>query len=114
MGFTPRGLLLLLSVTTSAHLAQYCGHLLSLALGAQVGTELPLRNLEGTLVLTDLEQLSDTLLIWSKSSDFANEVTDHGGTLAELALASGGPLGDIPLRHLVTPVKPDRNPIAHH
>jgi len=44
-------LLLLLGSSGGAHLAQDAGHLLSLALGPQVGAQLPLGDLEGALVL---------------------------------------------------------------
>lgn len=101
-------------MTTSAHLAQHSGHLLPLALGTQVGTKLPLGDLESTLVLAYLQQLSNTLLVGSESSDLADEVADETGALAELALAGGGTLGDVALGNLVAPVQTDGDAVAHH
>lgn len=107
-------LLLLLRSTGGTHLAQNAGHLLSLALGTQVSAEFPLGDLQSTLVLADLEQLRDTLLVGSESRDLADELADHGGALAELALVGGRALGDVALGDLVAPVEPHRNAVADH
>lgn len=104
---------LLLTSTSGTHLAQHGGHLLPLSLGAQVGAELPLGDLEGTLVLADLEELSDTLLVGGEAYDLADELAHEGGALAELALAGGGALGDVALGHLVTAVEPHGDAVAH-
>lgn len=66
----------------SPHLAENIGHLLSLLLGPLVGTQLPLGDLKSTLVLPDLQKLSDPLLIWSKPSNFPDQVPHKVDPLA--------------------------------
>jgi hypothetical protein len=104
---------LLLASTGGTHLAQHGGHLLPLSLGAQVGAELPLGYLEGTLVLADLKELSDTLLVGGEACDLADELAHEGGALAELALGGRRTLGDVALGHLVTAVEPHGDAVAH-
>ena len=106
--------LLLLASTGSTHLAQYGGHLLSLALGTQVSAEFPLGDLEGALVLADLEQLSDALLVGREAGDLADELADQGGALAELAAGGGRALGDVALGDLVAAVEAHGNAVADH
>jgi hypothetical protein len=79
-----------------------------------MSAELPLGDLEGALVLADLEQLRDALLIGSQSTYLADELADQGRALAELALAGGRALGDVTLGDLVAAVKPHRNAVANH
>ena len=55
------------------HLAENTRHLLSLSLGSLVGTQLPLSDLESPLVFTNLEKLSDSLLVRSKASNLPDQ-----------------------------------------
>ena len=106
--------LFLLTSTGGAHLTQNSGHLLALTLGTQVSAELALGDFERALVLADLEELGDALLVGSESGDLADELADERGALAELAAGGGRALGDVALGHLVAPVQPHRNAVAHH
>jgi hypothetical protein len=59
------------------HLPDNTSHLLSLLLCSLVSAKLSLGNLECTLVLPNLEQLSDALFIGSKSSNLPNQAPDE-------------------------------------
>lgn len=52
--------------------------------------------------------------IWSKFSDFVNEVMDYGGMFVEFVFVSGGLLGDILFCYLVIFVKFDCNFIVYY
>ena len=105
---------LLLTTTGSTHLPQHGGHLFSLSLGTQVRAQFPLGHLESALVLSNLQELSDPLLVRSKPCHLADELAHERGALAELALGAGRPLGDFALRHLVTPVHAYGDAVAHN
>lgn len=47
-----------------------------------------LGELSGTLVLGVSEQFDDSSLIWSKSCNFADQVSDESGSLGESSLSS--------------------------
>ena len=63
------------------HLPEDIGHLLSLLLCPLVSSELSFSNLQSTLVLANLQKLSDSLLIRSKPSNLPDQAPDHGHPL---------------------------------
>merc|ERR1719188_1508759 len=72
----PLGLLLLLDVG---------GYLLPLPLGGGVGAEPLLAELQGALVLGDLEQLNAPLLVAGVADDLADDLPDVHGLLGDAA-----------------------------
>jgi hypothetical protein len=65
------------------------GHLFTLPLGAEVGADSLLQELQATFVLGDLQQLHSATLVGGESGDFTNQVPDElvVGGLLTLALA---------------------------
>lgn len=59
-----------------AELSQYVLHLVTLGLGADVRSEALLDELEGLLILGDLEQLHRTLLVGGETSDLTDQLAD--------------------------------------
>ena len=66
----------------SPHLPEDISHLLSLLLCSLVSTKLSLGHLQCTLVLPNLQKLSDTLLIGGKSSNLPNQASDESHPLS--------------------------------
>ena len=66
----------------TTHLPEDIGHLLSLLLCPLVSSELSFSNLQSTLVLANLQKLSDTLLIGGKSSNLPNQASDESHPLS--------------------------------
>jgi hypothetical protein len=66
----------------SSLLPHEAGELLSLSLATKVSSKLPLGDLEGALVLADLEELDDAPLIGSHACNLANDVANKPHALA--------------------------------
>jgi hypothetical protein len=95
-----------MAVASGPHLAQNTGHLLSLLLGALVGAELPLGDLERALVLADLEQLGDAFLVGGEPRHLADQAPHEVHPLARLSLPARGARRELPLGHHMPLVDP--------
>lgn len=62
------------------------GHLLTLPLGPDVGSDALLKELQAPLVLGDLEQLHGTPLVGGEPDDLTNQVADGLAVLGDLSL----------------------------
>lgn len=74
------------------HGLQDGGHLFTLPLGPDVGTDPLLQELETPLILGDTQQLHGALLIGSKTSHFPDKITNKFVVSGQLALGFTGPL----------------------
>ena len=61
-------------------------HLVHLSLGATEGPEPLLREFPCSLVLGVSQQFNDTALIWGKTGDFLNDITDELSATGKMAL----------------------------
>ena len=64
------------------HLAENTGHLLSLSFSSLVSSQLSLGNFKSSLVFTNLQKLSDPLLIGSLTRNFLDEIPDKNSPFA--------------------------------
>lgn len=71
--------------------AEQAGHLIALALAAQVCAKLALGKLQGALVPADAQELAKALLVRGKPGHLADDAADELDALPELPLASRGP-----------------------
>ena len=62
------------------------GHLLSLSLGTDVGSDLALGKTESALIEVDTEQLHKTLLIGGETDDLTDEITGESSALTKTTL----------------------------
>lgn len=78
-----------LVTSNTSRLSNNLGHRLNLSLSTAEGTELLLSELAGTLLLRVSEQLNDSSLVRSKTSDLLDDVTDKGGSGRSSTLSVG-------------------------
>lgn len=69
-------------------LGDHVVQLLDLSLRSSVCSQSLLGELSGTLVLGVSEQLDDSSLIWCKSCNLSDQVSDESGSLGESSLSS--------------------------
>ena len=56
----------------------------------QQSTYTSLNELQGTLILADLEQFNDSLLVWLQAGDLTDQITNESGVLVLLKLVKKG------------------------
>lgn len=76
-----------LVTSNTSRLSNNLGHRLNLSLSTAESTELLLGELASTLLLGVSEQLNDSSLVRSKTSDLLDDVTDKGGSSGSSTLS---------------------------